>query len=1000
MSNSKQLTNLVIILPCHSMEDFPTHYTGEDAANLLSCWTSLWHPALLATCQRMPQWMSADNGEPCWKSEHEWVDVANEIDSDSNDSIASDEVTDQAAAPLVVVPTVSEPIVDSNLLLAADQDGVLVAEPKSRNEVAQAAAEHFEAISQTSEQIDPDLIQDFFALGYAYLQVQLMTRQLRYSSNLDEHEFEQAVIAAANAAVASKGQTEQSNLAADQLTACFDILLEEKNAYYPVEPQLCDIVLLSETTLGSSLDEELKQLRQPCNLLLTGDVAKRLHQQNPLAATQIRQKVEQQLIELIGGLQQELPDWLLDNKAIIRQLQRGRETLTELFGTTPRVFMRRSFGTSPALPGILEQLGFIGAIHAPLEKCGYPRSASGVIRWTGHDEASILAIGDRPLNAADPATFLGLGIRLGEMIDSAHMATAAFVRWPNRSCESFDDVKRIAEYTPLFGEFMKLDSFFESVYDPGYGESFTADEYRSPYLKQAIAKEQVAPITRFVRFHELSACLESSRRLIFLAETSDIPLPSDEEDSNAATLLQQIDQCETELDMQTAVQAPAFDAVHEKAESILQKATQRFGQPLKKTSPDLPQHDVLKSNSVMLNLNSSKQTKRALFAVDSKSTLGSVRQKSPLKMVHQSATDGVWVLEAAGFSGVELTPEAIESRDAFKSDPNVILGNKLQNESFIVGIDESTGGVRSLNFHNQRLNLFTQQLAMRIPSETPGNSRTAARYTKMVADHLEVVEETRLSGAIRTNGRLVDQDNTVCEYVQTVRLTRGCSRIEFTVQVQPKVPFQSNWNHYICSRLAWKEEGARIVANSIDAQQHVTSEWFHGTRHITIGDDHTFALLSGGLPYHRRSNRRMLDSLLMMAGEQQTQFRFAIDIDQPYATAAAYERLLDSPIIEPRDAEQVADSALAKWLLHFNCKNVTVTRCQPILETKAVQLMLQETEGRAAKLTVRSRLTIEAAHLCRLDGTDLESLDVEAEKAVEIELKPYAATTLKVIFQK
>lgn len=98
--------------------------------------------------------MSADNGEPCWKSEHEWVDVANEIDSDSNDSIASDEVTDQAAAPLVVVPTVSEPIVDSNLLLAADQDGVLVAEPKSRNEVAQAAAEHFEAISQTSEQID------------------------------------------------------------------------------------------------------------------------------------------------------------------------------------------------------------------------------------------------------------------------------------------------------------------------------------------------------------------------------------------------------------------------------------------------------------------------------------------------------------------------------------------------------------------------------------------------------------------------------------------------------------------------------------------------------------------------------------------------------------------------------------------------------------------------------------------------------------------------------
>ena len=37
-----------ILLPCHSLEDFPLHHEGDDAAGLLAAWTALWHPALLA----------------------------------------------------------------------------------------------------------------------------------------------------------------------------------------------------------------------------------------------------------------------------------------------------------------------------------------------------------------------------------------------------------------------------------------------------------------------------------------------------------------------------------------------------------------------------------------------------------------------------------------------------------------------------------------------------------------------------------------------------------------------------------------------------------------------------------------------------------------------------------------------------------------------------------------------------------------------------------------
>ena len=49
-----------VLLPCHSLEDFPTHYEGASAEGLLAAWSALWHPALLAACGRLPTWYRAD----------------------------------------------------------------------------------------------------------------------------------------------------------------------------------------------------------------------------------------------------------------------------------------------------------------------------------------------------------------------------------------------------------------------------------------------------------------------------------------------------------------------------------------------------------------------------------------------------------------------------------------------------------------------------------------------------------------------------------------------------------------------------------------------------------------------------------------------------------------------------------------------------------------------------------------------------------------------------
>ena len=52
---------LIILLPCHSLEDFPVFHTGDDARSTLANWTAPWHPELVFRCGKMPQWHRVDS---------------------------------------------------------------------------------------------------------------------------------------------------------------------------------------------------------------------------------------------------------------------------------------------------------------------------------------------------------------------------------------------------------------------------------------------------------------------------------------------------------------------------------------------------------------------------------------------------------------------------------------------------------------------------------------------------------------------------------------------------------------------------------------------------------------------------------------------------------------------------------------------------------------------------------------------------------------------------
>lgn len=175
--------------PCHGLEDFPLYHTGEDAASLLACWTALWHPLLLSDANKLP------HVERC------------------------DYPPDTIQDALLLLPVPCESEMDADLPEAAIQQGAkLIRGLSCRDEILKLALEPF---GDEAERIDQHLARDFLAFGFAFLQVQLLTQQMRYASSIDETRIQRTIQDAAQAAIAK-----DTDGCREKLTSCHDALAD------------------------------------------------------------------------------------------------------------------------------------------------------------------------------------------------------------------------------------------------------------------------------------------------------------------------------------------------------------------------------------------------------------------------------------------------------------------------------------------------------------------------------------------------------------------------------------------------------------------------------------------------------------------------------------------------------------------------------------------------------------------------------------------------------
>ncbi len=286
---------------------------------------------------------------------------------------------------------------------------------------------------------------DFFAAGFVSLQIQVMTRRLRYTSNLDEIHLQSRIVAAAQAFVDGDGEA-----AADALHDVFDCLAEERDHYFSSDPHLIDLTLLTPSTLDKFVDQQLDPILQsssdadpdqapirptPCNVLINHQVASALAGVDGDRYQTFRRALSDGSIGWAGGDPD--PTICLDavtfNQAELA-IKDGHQRATDAIGSPPAVYSRFADATPADLTPTIVSLGYQGMIPLDFSRGSGFGDEAKVMREGGG--AEIQALTAKPIDAASDASFLDLGASLGEAIDSGEIATALLVHWPGRSAQA------------------------------------------------------------------------------------------------------------------------------------------------------------------------------------------------------------------------------------------------------------------------------------------------------------------------------------------------------------------------------------------------------------------------------------------------------------------------------------------------------------------------------------------------------------------------------------
>lgn len=1012
------ITTLRLLLPCHSLEDFPTFHEGEEAENLLVAWTAPWHPVLLHRLAKLPEWGRVeDSPESC-------------------------------SGYLFLLPRVSLARVPSGFRQRCqDQGGACLDVPETRAAAVAELARTFACEAQVAA-CPPEAERAFFALAYTYLQIELLTRQLRYTSNLDQNHFQTQVLKAAAATVEGDSATFE-----DAIGRCFDLLSEERHRYYPMTSFLCDLTLLAPTTLGTSLAWQL-QSQTPCNILATADLLQHVQESSPSLWKNLRDAVERRQLLAVGSGFNQPPTGLISYETLRRNLTWGQNFWSQSLGGPARVYARRLPGLEATLPGILLRCGYRETLHEAFQPTRLPETSHTYLRWQGADGETIPSLTKTIYDANNPQVFLKLGIRIGECLDVDHVAASQFVHWPNQWSIGYQDLMESAARGDALGKWCLLDDLIGQVSDPGYSPTTSTYDYRANYLKQLLEEPTTTTVgeqTREQLISQVQRLIQRERKLQQTKLLQGLAALISSSNTSPPATTQQVKDAAPLTHPPTESMLESWERLLEPNHDVAQTCSAAVQQVVQSLTSTGASHRIL--------LNDSCQSRRCLLSPDD---LGDCHPGSlPEDQVYAAYRDrsGWWaVVDAPSLGYLHFSPIKGTAPRIRQPRLKIVAGkNTLRNEFMTATVDPASGALRSIHDYQSRSNLcsvqlswfdqeiknsiekllkqtaatdWRQSLSQLIGSRDVDGSRRrlalhAEGYTTMRADSIEVVTNHPLLGHLRARGKMSLLGKTIASFVIDYRLQLGNRFLLVSANVTPTskaklIPFNDDDNYeypppspptgsgfrrYFGWRIAHAHPGAETYRDLNGFKLEATRPTTEAPRLLEFQNvDQSLAILTGGMAFHRFPADGRCDTLLSLSAKEPVQTEMAIGLSPKNGVAAA-NQFLDRP-------QTVACGPLktglpsAAWLFRCTSKNVIVSDWQNrFVDEKwvGVQLRLLETSGRTRKIKLEFAGTPQAARATLPEAADphlhklLPSVRLEDGQII-CQLNPFESLDLEVDF--
>ena len=983
--------DLIVLIPCHSLEDFPAELGEDDAASLLNAFAVAWHPVLLAQAKLLPRWHRADDPP------------------------------DSTQKRLVFLPTSCESWISSDWAERVTAAGCVVVRGLSERSAMLAAA-----LGPLGDlpSVDPDLAADFLALGFCHLQIELLTRKMRHFSNLDEVHLQREAVAAAEAALAGDVETAKT-----RLRPCFEALAQARERFYPVDCYLIDLCLviprLADDHLRRSLSTE-----KPLSVLASAADLAQIAREAPEIHSLLREACQRGSADIVCGDLCERPLPLLPLSSVLWQLDEAQRETARLFGRPAKVWGRRRFGIFPQLPQMLKKSGCVGALHVVLDDGIYPDSEHSKFRWEGTGGTSIDAWSRIPLAADASLSFLRFPDRMSESMDNDHVAAVTLARWPETKSPFFEDLCRIHHYAPVLGKFVTFSEFFEQTGNPTRHALYKPGEYLTPYLFQSVAREEENSVSRFTSHLRRRVRLDDGLWLAGLRAVLAGGAPERVQDAGL------------ERDVELLGERPAAEAVRqvdERVEHFVSEAAGNLARLILGDAGNCPGYFVFNPLAF-----------RRIVSV----------HLDPAGPVPKPAGENSWVqwdgrqhtltvdVPGAGFVWVaadsQAAPSAVESKAPLAS-PNL-----LRNEFFEVHLNEVTGGIAQIKGYGRSPNRLSQQLNYRFTRErtvTTGAGehveQSKSHYAEMRRLTSEITSVGPALGEIVTTGEIVDptigergvgDGNTgdqgigdrgkgarLAGYRQTIRVWRGRPVVEIDVELEiERMPDAEPWHNYFTSRFAWHDETASLTRSSMMGASETVEERIESLHYLEIATpEQRTTILTAGLPFHRKTGPRMIDTILVVPRETERKFRFTIALDQDYPMQAALDAL-QAPVVVPTKRGPPKSGA-AGWFFHLATRQVQIVQMLPLSEKPTagesgdqqealpdvgarskpkrcgLTLRLVETEGRPVRARLRCFRTPSGARQCDLTGRTICELTLDGD-ALLVDLTAFEIADIEIYF--